>query len=48
MLYPPKIYKPCESKCGKCKPCKEFEKVVKQIDLTRVSKYEIETRNKRL
>jgi hypothetical protein len=32
-----KVYKPCEKKCGQCKPCKEFAKVVKEIDLTKRS-----------
>ena len=33
-----KSYKPCEKKCGKCDPCKDFAKVVQQIDLTKRSK----------
>lgn len=41
-----KIYKPCETKCGKCRPCKEFQKVVSTIDLKRVSKREIELKNR--
>ena len=32
-----KIYKKCEKKCNKCDQCKEFAKVVKEIDLTKRS-----------
>lgn len=32
-----KVYKPCEKKCSKCDRCKEFAKVVKEIDLTKRS-----------
>lgn len=41
------VYKPCEPKCGECRPCREFQKVVSAIDLKRVSKYETEAKNKR-
>lgn len=40
MNYPPTVYKPCENKCGRCAPCKDFAKVLKQIDLTARSKHE--------
>jgi hypothetical protein len=28
-----KIYKRCESCCMKCRQCREFEKIIEQIDL---------------
>lgn len=31
------VFKPCEKKCGKCEPCEAFQKVVKEIDLTKRS-----------
>lgn len=35
-----KVYKPCEKKCNKCEQCKEFAKVVKEIDLTKRSDHD--------
>jgi 7-cyano-7-deazaguanine synthase in queuosine biosynthesis len=43
-----KVYKQCSKKCGKCPSCKAFAKVLREIDLTKVSKHEIETKNRRL
>ena len=34
-----KIFKPCESRCTRCKACREFQKVLSQIDLTAQSKW---------
>jgi hypothetical protein len=42
-----KIYKPCSKKCNKCPSCKAFARVVREIDITKVSKHEIETKNRR-
>jgi hypothetical protein len=42
-----KIYKQCNKNCGSCKACKEFAKVVREIDLTKVSKHETELKNRR-
>lgn len=28
-----KVYRRCEQQCMKCKQCREFEKVVEEIDL---------------
>ncbi len=33
-----KVYKRCDAQCYKCNQCREFEKVVEEIDLERVSK----------
>jgi len=33
------IFKQCERKCDKCKPCRDFKKIVSQIDLDARSKY---------
>jgi hypothetical protein len=41
-----KTYKPCEEKCGKCKQCVEFKKVVAQIDLTKQSKHRVAIENR--
>ena len=35
-----KVYRPCEKRCGSCKACKEFDKVVGEIDLDRLSPYQ--------
>jgi 7-cyano-7-deazaguanine synthase in queuosine biosynthesis len=40
MNYEATVYKPCGNKCGTCKPCKAFAKVLKEINLTTRSKYE--------
>jgi hypothetical protein len=36
------VYKPCESKCGSCKPCKSFARVVAEIDLKHRSRHDRE------
>jgi|LauGreDrversion4_2_1035121.scaffolds.fasta_scaffold89477_7 hypothetical protein len=35
-----KIYKRCDSCCLKCRQCREFEKVIEQIDLEERSQLE--------
>jgi hypothetical protein len=35
-----KIYKPCSKNCNKCPSFKAFARVVREIDITKVSKHE--------
>ena len=37
MVYEATIFKPCEKKCGTCKRCKDFDKVLREMDLSRTS-----------
>lgn len=41
MNYPPTVYKPCENKCGRCKPCKDFANVLSEINLNDRSKHDL-------
>jgi 7-cyano-7-deazaguanine synthase in queuosine biosynthesis len=38
------VYKPCVNKCGTCRKCKDFAKVLQEIDIDRTSKYERQLR----
>lgn len=35
-----RTYRPCADKCGRCKPCKEFAKVLQEINLGKRSPIE--------
>ncbi len=41
-----KTYKLCDKKCGSCRKCKEFQKVVSQIDLSKKSPHQVATENR--
>ena len=40
MNYEPTVYRPCAMKCGKCKACKDFAKVLSEMNLTVRSKHD--------
>jgi hypothetical protein len=35
-----KVYKRCDTQCYKCRQCREFAKVVEEIDLEQISRFE--------
>lgn len=43
-LYPATIYRPCDRRCQRCDACRDFARVVRELDLDAISKLDQQRR----